>query len=98
MTWFRRKIRDKYGGMRRRMIHETELGLLIGLHFPERMPRIPAVEVGKGSFDPKFAEAFWDEALGDMSSLLRFAKRHPELLDANAGPVYQVEDSTSRGF
>jgi hypothetical protein len=97
MTWFRRAIRDTYAEMRRRVIRETELGLLIGLRFPDRMPRIPTVEVGKEVFDPKFAEAFWEDTLGDMSSLLRFAKKHPELLNANAGPVYQAEDSASRG-
>jgi len=45
------------------MIRETELALLIGLRFPKRMPRIPTMEVGKGTFDPGFAERFWEQAL-----------------------------------
>ena len=32
--------------MQKRMIAETELALLIGLRFPDRMPRIPTMEVG----------------------------------------------------
>lgn len=49
---------------RRRMIHETELALLYGLRFPERHPHIPAIEVGAGRFDRRFAERFWQETLG----------------------------------
>lgn len=41
------------------MIHETELGLMFGLRFPDQVPRIPTVEVGTASFDPQFAEDYW---------------------------------------
>jgi hypothetical protein len=46
------------------MIAETELALLIGLRFPERMPRIPTVEAGKETFPTELAARFWAEALG----------------------------------
>ena len=55
---------DPAAALRKRMIRETEVVLLFGLRFPKRLPRIPTVEVGKGSFDPEFAEQFWEEALG----------------------------------
>ena len=41
-----------------------ELALTIGLQFPERMPRIPTVEVGKGEFHPAFATQYWRGVLG----------------------------------
>jgi hypothetical protein len=63
MRLFRSKV-NSYAAMRRRMIAETELAVLIGLRFPDRMPRIPMMEVGRGSFHPKFAADFWAEALG----------------------------------
>ena len=67
-----------YALMRRRMIRETELALLIGLTFPDRAPRIPSIETGKGRFRREFAEHFWREALGltdsDVSELRRFAE------------------------
>ena len=66
----RRLKEDKFGALRRRMIAETELGLLIGLRFPDRMPRIPTVEVGTGTFRPEFAAEFWSETLGiDVAEL-----------------------------
>jgi hypothetical protein len=46
------------------MIAETEVALLYGLRFPERMPRIPSIEVGVGSFHPDYAAQFWSGALG----------------------------------
>lgn len=45
------------------MIHETEVALLYGLRFPSRIPTIPTIEVGKGQFDPVFAEHFWKHVL-----------------------------------
>ena len=55
---------DKFGALRKRMIAETELALLVGLRFPERVPRIPTMEVGKGTFHPEFAARFWSQTLG----------------------------------
>ena len=55
---------DSFEALRRRMIAETELALLYGLRFPERIPRIPTIEVGVGSFQPDFAAQYWSEALG----------------------------------
>ncbi len=63
MRLFRSQV-DFYAAMRRRMIAETELAVLIGLRFPDRMPRIPTMEVGRDMFRPKFAADFWAEALG----------------------------------
>ena len=63
MRLFRSKV-DSYAAMRRQMIAETELAVLIGLRFPDRMPRIPMMEVGQGMFHPKFAADFWAEVLG----------------------------------
>lgn len=50
--------------LRRKMIRETEVSLLFGMLFPHRVPRIPTVEIGKGSFDRRFAEAYWRDRLG----------------------------------
>ncbi len=55
---------DVYARLRKRIIHETELALAIGLRFPERMPRIPTIEVGMGKFNPEFAARYWEEVLG----------------------------------
>lgn len=60
----RRRLQKSLDKVRKRLIHETEIALLYGLRFPERHLRIPAVRAGTGSFDPAFAEAFWNEALG----------------------------------
>jgi len=49
---------------RRRIIHETEVALLYGLRFPDRAPRIPRVEAGRGAFAPAFAARFWARTLG----------------------------------
>jgi hypothetical protein len=48
--------------MRRRMIRETEFALLVGLS-SKRTPRIPAIEVGRGSFTRTYAAAFWEQVL-----------------------------------
>lgn len=47
-----------------RLIAETELALFVGLRFPQRVPRIPTLEVGTGEFDPQFSLRFWSETLG----------------------------------
>ncbi len=60
----RRLERSLFGALRRRMIAETELALLVGLRFPDRSPRIPTMEVGTGRFHPDFAAQFWSETLG----------------------------------
>jgi len=73
--WRRRTRTTELDVTRRRMIIETEIGLLIGLRFPERTPRIPTVHVGSGSFDPRFARAFWEEALGDLSGIEHLVDR-----------------------
>ncbi len=53
-----------FDALRKRMIAETELALLIGLRFPDRMPRIPTMEVGPGRFHPDFAARYWSRTLG----------------------------------
>jgi hypothetical protein len=95
VTFLRRKLINKYGELRKRLIRETELGLLIGLRFPERVPHIPTVRVGKGSFDPVFAQRFWEETLGDMSALVRFAKRNPHLVNPHEDPAPPLDENTS---
>ena len=55
---------ESLDSVRRRIIHETEVALLYGLRFPDRAPRIPRVEVGRGAFDPAFAARFWAQTLG----------------------------------
>ncbi len=66
-----------FATLRKRMIAETELALLIGLRFPERMPRIPTVEAGKETFPAEFAARFWAEALGiDMAKPLASGAFH----------------------
>ena len=59
-----RRSTNALAALRERMIAETELGLLIGLKFPQRLPRIPTVEAGTGTFSREFAAGFWSEALG----------------------------------
>ncbi len=86
--WWRRTITDKFAAIRRRMIAETEIGLLIGLRFPERIRRIPIIESGTGSFDPRFAKAFWEETLGDLSEVQRLAKRNDDLHDPERVTLY----------
>ncbi len=55
---------DPLEALRRRLIKETEIALMYGLRFPERMTRIPTVEVGHGCFDPAFAAHWWAQTLG----------------------------------
>ncbi|UCC30588.1 MAG: hypothetical protein JSU86_20630 [Phycisphaerales bacterium] len=61
---------DSFDALRKRMIAETELALLVGLRFPDRMPRIPTMEVGSGRFHPDFATRYWSQTLEvDMAEL-----------------------------
>ena len=64
---------DSFDVLRKRMIAETELALLIGLRFPDRMPRIPTMEVGSGRFHPDFAAQYWSQTLdvdvGELEAL-----------------------------
>ncbi|UCE59071.1 MAG: hypothetical protein JSU63_16700 [Phycisphaerales bacterium] len=55
--------RDAFAALRKRILRETEIALMIGLRFPEKMPRIPTIEVGKGTFHSTFAEEYWKETL-----------------------------------
>ena len=56
--------RDVYAALRTRLVRETELALALGFKFPDRNPRIPTVEVGKGVFSPDFAARYWRDVLG----------------------------------
>jgi len=85
--FFRRRP-ETYEQMRQRLIRETELGLLIGLRRPDQAPRIPAKEVGKGGFDPRYAEAFWNEVLGDVSALIAHARHLDNLREK---PLYEAD-------
>lgn len=78
---------DSYQQLRRRMIRETELSLLAGLVAGPRMPRIPTIECGRGTFPPDLAEKFWGELLAineferarlTGSELLRSSISHAE--------------------
>ena len=60
---FRRLKEDVFVALRRRMIRETEIALLVGFVYPDRARRIPTVEVGHDTFEPSFATQFWREAL-----------------------------------
>jgi len=55
---------DPLAVFRKRLLEQTELAILIGLTFPDRVPSIPRIEVGKGGFDPQYAIRFWAETLG----------------------------------
>lgn len=61
MRWGR-SVSDSYAAMRRRMIRETELALLVGLT-SNKQPRIPTIVVGKGSFPRSVSESFWEQLL-----------------------------------
>ncbi len=49
--------------LRVRVLRETEQALLYGFEHPDRMQRIPVVQVGKGSFSSTFAKQFWSRTL-----------------------------------
>lgn len=59
----RRQRTESYEAMRKRLIHETEVALLYGISFPQRVPRIPTVEVGKASFSRGYCRRYWQAAL-----------------------------------
>ena len=59
----RRFQASRWTDPRQRMIAETELALLVGLRFPNRVRRIPTVEAGRGVFHPAFAARFWADVL-----------------------------------
>ncbi len=79
--WHFRGKKQSHVDLRQRLIRETELALYIGLRFPERVPRIPFVKIGTGSFDPQVAEEYWENMLGDLSDLFRFTKRNPHVME-----------------
>ena len=60
----RRFKHDPLDLLRRRLVRETEAALLYGLRFPDRVERIPTVEVGRGRFHPAFAERWWAQTFG----------------------------------
>jgi len=62
MQWRRFRMLT-YEMLRRRMIRETEVSLAVWLERGEKVPRIPTVEVGKGVFNPEYAEAYWADRL-----------------------------------
>ncbi len=67
---------DPLTTFRRRLIAETELALLVGWAFPERIRRIPIMEVHAGRFHPQFAIRFWEQALDmDLSTCASTGKR-----------------------
>jgi hypothetical protein len=69
-----RQSQELYRELRQRMVHETEVYLTECLRHPEQSMRIPTVVVGHGVFTPRFAQAFWNQALGlspTAESLLR---------------------------
>jgi len=61
--FFRRLKEDVYARMRKRLVRETEAALLYGLTFPDRVPRIPTLEAGTGTFHPAFAAQWWQSTL-----------------------------------
>lgn len=101
MGLLRRGRHETYEEMRARIIRETELSLFIGMRYSERSPRIPAREVGKGGFARDFADAFWQETLGDMTHLVRLVGRNPHLFGKATGRRLKLDsedDDTRRDF
>jgi hypothetical protein len=66
---FRRVKEEAYAALRKKIIRETETALLYGVLFPERVPRIPVVEVGTARFHPEFARQWWDQVLSEPGSV-----------------------------
>ena len=60
----RARLDEPYAVTRRRMVKETEIALTIGLRSYEQQPRIPRVEVGKGTFTREYAARYWHQTLG----------------------------------
>jgi len=61
---------DPLSRWRRRLIRETEAALLYGLTHPSEVPRIPTIEVRRGSFTQSFGDRWWS-ALFSHDELLR---------------------------
>lgn len=59
-----RQAVSSFEALRRKMIRETEVALLYGLRFPDRVPRIPAVPVSEAHFSREYASRFWGDLLG----------------------------------
>lgn len=68
-----------YSAMRRRIIAETEFAIALGLRYPGRVPRIPTIEVGTGTFSPAFASRFWAATLDMDVTQLDGASRPVEV-------------------
>ena len=81
MVLFRRVKEDPYAALRKRMIRETEVALAVGFQFPERVQRIPVVEVGHGTFTATFATEFWKEALDLDEAAMEALQRLPTIED-----------------
>jgi hypothetical protein len=60
---FLRRVKPALDAWRRRLIHETQSALLLGLLDPKRHPRIPTVEAGAGKFDRDWSERWWNSVL-----------------------------------
>lgn len=69
---------DPSASFRRRLLAETEISLHIGLRFPDRISRIPTLEVGSDRFHPDFSARFWEETLGtELNELTPECQRPP---------------------
>ncbi len=55
---------EPYERMRKCLIRETEVASTYGIRFPDRVPRIPTLEVRKGTFDPVFSDDYWSQRVG----------------------------------
>ena len=65
------KLKDQvYDRIRRRMIRETEIALIVGFMYPDRAIRIPTLEIGCGRFHPDYAARFWSELLDQTTNPL----------------------------
>ena len=81
MVLFRRVREDPYAALRRRMIRETEIALAVGFQFPERVQRIPVVEVRHGTFTPTFATQFWQKVLELDGTAMEALRQLPTIED-----------------
>lgn len=77
---------DNYQELRRRMIRETEFALLAGLAAGPRIPRIPTIECGRGTFPPNLADKFWGEMLA-INEVERARLTGSELLNPIVPPT-----------
>ena len=88
--FLRRSKPESLTAWRDRLIAETELALLVGLRFPQRVPRIPTVEAGCAGFDPRFARRFWSDALGMDEDELESLNRPPAV--ASDDIIHEIPD------